>query len=133
MVMKNNRSNSNIDLQKSNSCLQGLIEQHKPLLSFRERVDAGLGMQPGHTSLRNANSKSPSHLNLDLLPLQQADLTGRADVVSNSASYVKDLEHKLLKVENKCAKLERSTSSITGGLSTHRRDLETNFAREMKA
>lgn len=98
------------------------------MLSFRERVDAGLSMQPRHTSGRDINSKSPSVLNLDLHPLQKDD-----SVQAETTQYVRDLENKLLKMENKCAKLERETSQIGGSLSTHRRELETNFARDMKA
>ena len=65
----NQRSNSNIDLQNSNTHLQALINSHKPLLSFRERVDVGLGNQLySHNGNQDRASKSPSQLNLDIQP-----------------------------------------------------------------
>ena len=36
------RSEQNLELQKSASQLSNLIEQHKPILSFRERAHAAL-------------------------------------------------------------------------------------------
>ena len=70
-----------------------MIENHKPVLSFRERVDAGLPFNQPINNQHIASSKSD--LNLDL------------HAVSNNpdSDYVKKLQHKLLELENKCVKL----------------------------